>query len=289
MASLNDIAARTRLLTRLSIAAGVLGLVALLWALARFDHDPEQLALMGNFVSGVVGSLWSLAGLFLIFVAFLGQQAQLIQQQHQLDLAREDMAAQRAEFEAQRRQLEQQTLTFDNQRFDSTFFELVRYSGDAARAVREKEGMAEHSGAMAFEQIYGVLVARFNHAVQQGTSSESLEDAVASYERTYEERQALLGPYFRSLYHVMKFVDDRDDEHATFEIRKRYSNLLRARLSSPELALLFYNVHSRYGQGFRPLVERYSLLKHLPPAQLLRGHHLTAYSEGAFDTVATAE
>ena len=39
------------------------------------------LNLLGDFMAGTVASIWSLAGLFFIYVAFLGQKQQLLNQQ----------------------------------------------------------------------------------------------------------------------------------------------------------------------------------------------------------------
>src|SRR5690606_19045944 len=43
-----------------------------------------NLNLLGDFYGGSVASLWSLAGLFLIYVAFLGQKQQLLNQQMEI-------------------------------------------------------------------------------------------------------------------------------------------------------------------------------------------------------------
>lgn len=44
------------------------------------------LNLLGDFMSGTVASIWSLAGLFFIYVAFLGQKQQLLNQQLEIML-----------------------------------------------------------------------------------------------------------------------------------------------------------------------------------------------------------
>lgn len=69
-----------------------------------------------------------------------------------------------------------------------------------------------------------------------------------------------IGHYFRNIYQILKFVDTSEVENKLF-----YSNLLRAQLSSDELALLFYNCLSEFGsKKFKPLLERYEFLEHLP-------------------------
>ncbi|EIJ36986.1 putative phage abortive infection protein [Thiothrix nivea] len=69
-----------------------------------------------------------------------------------------------------------------------------------------------------------------------------------------------LGQYFRTLYNILKFIDNNKE----IDNKKLYTNLLRAQLSRYELALLFYNCLSDFGeQKMAPLVKKYEILKHL--------------------------
>ncbi|MDA3853281.1 MAG: hypothetical protein PF444_03450, partial [Bacteroidales bacterium] len=79
------------------------------------------------------------------------------------------------------------------------------------------------------------------------------------YNDIYLNYETKLGHYFRVLYHIVLFVDSSDIEN-----KKDYTNLLRAQLSSRETLLLCFNCISRFGYDkFLPLVEQYSLLKHI--------------------------
>ena len=87
---------------------------------------------------------------------------------------------------------------------------------------------------------------------------------------TYEN---MLGPYFRTLYHVFKFVDGQAslDEQEKVD----YANIARAQLSRFEIALLFYNCLTPFGGGFKPLIEKYGILKHVNDADLANLAHRT--------------
>jgi hypothetical protein len=61
----------------------------------------------------------------------------------------------------------------------------------------------------------------------------------------------MLGPYFHSLYHILKFVDDRQLPMERADERPRYTNFVRARLSFSELIILFYGGLSQQGGGMR--------------------------------------
>ena len=45
---------------------------------------PQELHVFGDYSGGIVASFWSLAGLFIIYVAFLGQKKEIIYQQHEI-------------------------------------------------------------------------------------------------------------------------------------------------------------------------------------------------------------
>jgi hypothetical protein len=58
---------------------------------------------------------------------------------------------------------------------------------------------------------------------------------------------------------------------------------VRAQLSSYEVALLFYTCLSERGSPkFKPLIERYAMLKMLPRDELLNPEHVHLYDPMAF-------
>jgi hypothetical protein len=234
-----------------------LGVVAAVWGIFQFSRSASDLEKLGSFLSGGAGALWTLAGLVLIYVAFLGQQQQVLQQQEELRLTREELTQTRQE-------MKQQTTTFEAQRFDASFFslldaheEFVRNlsSGEMPESVRGRELFTVAYSWLRKATIAGRLYPPF-----------PLADARAEYEECYRRLESVLGPYFRSYYHVVSFVDGRDGRA---EDRIRYAKICRARLSSDELLIFFYNLTTQEGAEFVPLVKRYALLKHLPREQLL--------------------
>lgn len=91
-----------------------------------------------------------------------------------------------------------------------------------------------------------------------------MEQAKAGYNVFYKEHEHELGHYFRHLYHIIKFVDLSEVPD-----KRRYTSFVRAQLSSYESLMLFYNCLSSQGSAnFKPLVEKYGLLKHVPRALL---------------------
>nr|WP_276614289.1 putative phage abortive infection protein [Pseudomonas sp. TMW22090] len=91
---------------------------------------------------------------------------------------------------------------------------------------------------------------------------------------------ASVGHYFRNLYQIMKYIDGLGKSsmnitgkavvgmelRRTLRLYRRqrdYANMLRAQLSSNEVACLFMNCMTTQGHGLRYYVEKYSLLKTL--------------------------
>jgi hypothetical protein len=91
------------------------------------------------------------------------------------------------------------------------------------------------------------------------------------YGKLYQRHQAELGPYFRSLFHLFRFIDNSDRSK---EEKIRYANFVRAQLSINETLLLFYNGTWGEGRDFRHLIERYGILKHIPSSYLLNASHI---------------
>src|SRR5438093_2940126 len=75
-----------------------LGIVAAVYGGVRIGVS-DNLDKLGSFLQGAVGSLWALAGVFLIFIAFLGQRLQLLLQQKELDATRDDLNDQKRELQ----------------------------------------------------------------------------------------------------------------------------------------------------------------------------------------------
>lgn len=80
--------------------------------------DKNNFNEVGDFIGGVSGTLWALAGLFFIYIAFLGQKVQINYQREELGLTREELKDTKEVFK-------QQTQIMSYQQLDNTFFNLL--------------------------------------------------------------------------------------------------------------------------------------------------------------------
>jgi len=270
-----DVERTIRVVRHLALGLVVAGLIIAVVFATRFSMRPNDLALLGGFLAGTTGVLWALAGLTLVYVAFLGQQVQVLHQKEDLRLTREAFKQQQAEMQFQ-------TVEFENQRFDNTFFALLGSHQDLVKHSEIDTGHGPKSGPEAFSMLVARITQRFREAAPQGGEMASLDLAKRIYLEEFRNFEGTLGPYFHSLYHIIKFVDDRPLPIERADERRRYANFVRARLSFAELIILFYSGLTEQGAGMRSLIERHALLKHLQPDRLLEPEHRVAYRPSAW-------
>lgn len=219
---------------------------------------------------GPAGDMFGAVNALFTGCAFAALIFTIRQQSQELSLQREELKLTRGELAGQRAQMESQASTLKLQQFENTFFQLVRTQGDIIAAILVNRGHGSMaSGRFALQHVYEQL--RDLEIPNAGASG--LGAIEAGYENLFAEYEAQLGHYFRHLYHVIKFID-----LSAVEDKRRYTTFVRAQLSSVELQLLFYNCLSRFGsENFKPLVEKYGLLKPLPaldPSPARRRYYL---------------
>lgn len=246
-------------------------LVVIVWAISGMILYalPER----GTFgdMFGAVNSLFSgLAFAGIIYTVWL--------QRKELQLQRKELSLTRDELEGQKHQLAAQNDTLRKQNFEDTFFQLLRLHNDILNAIDLSRGGATVArGRDCFQVFYKRLRNKFN---EQGTHPGEDEGRKInkSYLLFFDDHQAEIGHYFRSLYNIVKFVKQSD-----ITDKRLYTNLIRAQLSSFETVLLFYNCISELGvEKFKPFVEEFALLKTLPREYLFNNTHETLYATGAF-------
>ncbi len=82
-----------------------------------------------------------------------------------------------------------------------------------------------------------------------------------------EEKDEILGRYFRHLFQIVKYVDEQPkDLYNKEEWKSDYIGLLRSQMSDYEQLLLYYNAQSPFGRGWddNHYIENYKLIKNIP-------------------------
>ena len=196
---------------------------------------------MSPFVSAFVGIFFSLAGTILLFV-----NLKLQSNVHSTN----------------------QLLVQKNQ-FEGTFFNMLNLHNEIVKNIDSfvedpDEGEdIEIKGKGFFDEFTNLFVTKC-----EDQDVDSLEELTKLYEYYYTVHNSDIGHYFRNLYHAVNYVD----KNPYFDIvgdsnellrKKDYVKILRAQLSNSEIVCLALNGLSRRGKDFKPLIEKYRLLKNI--------------------------
>jgi len=225
----------------------------------------------GHFGSafGAVGALFSgLAFGLLIYTVLLQSQ--------ELRLQREELKLTREELEGQKNQLEKHTEAFYLQSFENKFFQLLQIHNSIVNSTSIFTGSMKRTGRECFEILRKGIISEITNA----PPSEGVIRKI--WERHFfKDNQSILGHYFRNLYNIIKFIENSDVNNKKF-----YTNIVRAQLSNGELILIFFNCITELGEKkFKPLVEKYSLLKNMPRGDfesIGKGQLIDLYDKNTF-------
>jgi hypothetical protein len=263
--------ANSRRLLWVGAALFVLGIVLFIWK-ERFttetEIDSSKIAEFGDAIGGIIGSIWSLAGVILFYIALTEQRTDIQINRKALEAQVEALNQQIEEFELQRKELEEtrkvfqeQGITLRLQRFENTFFQLLsmhhelvdklRISisrGIAGRVDIEKNELFTEAVKDLRKSIFSANSTKTRDSIGGFTSEyqapRNKEIAKSRLEKAYKEfyfdkYKQIFSHYFRNTYHVFKFIFTSE---LIEENRKQfYATLARAQLSSDELTLIFYN------------------------------------------------
>lgn len=234
--------------------------------------DESKFGNFGSLISGIVGSIWSLAGIFLFYLALQEQRGDFETNKNALTKQVEALNHQVKEFKLQRQEViqtrkvyEEQAETQRVQRFEMSFFHMVNLHHEIVNSMvlRGSNYRVDRQGRDCFETLFKKVKRTYD---QHKNSPEN--DPVRIYLDVFGDYQAAIGHYFRNLYHIYKFINEADLEN-----KGRYAALVRAQLSTYELLLLFYNCLSEHGiEKFKLLIEGFSVFKNLNLRQVLGGH-----------------
>lgn len=257
------------------ILIGVGFVIGLLGVAEHFMGSDMNLNIIGDYTGGAVASMWSLAGLFIIYVAFLGQKQQILHQKMELKYNQFEVKATRKELEGQKEQMIEQNKTLKQQRFENTFFQMVNLHHKIVEGI----DIRQHKGRDCFKEIYNnIYDFKKVNVPNPARPQTDIESTITIYIKYFRGNESDFGHYFRNLYTIVKFLHKSD-----IQDKQKYADILRAQLSSHELLLLFYNCLSDFGKTkFKPLIENYQLLKNMPQNRLINIEHMKEYESSAF-------
>jgi len=225
------------------------------WIYNYHDNiDEGKIGGFGDFIGGTIGTVFSLAGIILFYVALKEQRKDFKTNEQALNNQIEAFNQQIKEFELQRVELsetrkvyEDQSKTLKSQKFEETFYSYLNVF------IERRKTLAPSDYNDFFKARTQELKLESLMPGYKGISQ--LKNA---YERVYMENRSQLSPYFIIFYRILKMI-----EMSEVEDKATYHKILRSILSKDELLILYYNYHSRFGQKPIPIVLKYEYFKHL--------------------------
>lgn len=259
--------------------------------------DSELASRFGSFISGIVGSIFTLVGFLLLYQTILEQRKQ-----------------------------------FNIQQFESKLFELIKYHRDNVSEIlytpssyKEEKDISGRNVFIELKKqlldLFLVVKSEMNldprlYSTEKKTeleakimnityiifffgvgnrniettreqlkkteiiTSQEIEriiDKVRKLKTNYNNKivfygghQSKLGFYFRHIYRTIKFIEEYDCLND--DQKKSYAKIYRAQLTTYEQALFFFNSMSNLGKPWRDknrkgisLIEKYELIKNIPP------------------------
>jgi hypothetical protein len=182
--------------------------------------------------------------------------------------------------------------------FEASFFELFRLHKEITDRIEGEVNIevrntvyvdrGTYKGLKFFEKISEKIELHFDNNYKNFHKAEiakamdiSLEQSPQEmqseieemYNEFYRGKESDLGHYFRSLYHLVKFVSDSE-----ISCKQKYIDLIQAYLTDAELHCTFYNGIAIYGRNkFKPLLDEYSFLENINPKGDIFERHFKAF------------
>ena len=246
------------------IFIGLLIFIVLLWLITPIsywmgEHYPLiDVGPRGTFGDsfGAINSLFT--GLALIGVAITGY-------------------LQQRDIEQQQNELKQQNKTLKIQNFEHSFFSMLSAFNDITNSLQLYSEQNQYTRGrdclrVFHKRLLNKLKKYDEETLASKTSDTNELHLTVMYDLWWEKHRTKLSHYFRTLFHIVKFVHE-----AEIEDKEKYLKIVRAQLSDQEQALLFYNCLGSPGKDFRQFVSDYALVKHVPDEFLVNQNHKTKF------------
>lgn len=226
----------------------------------------------GDFFGGTLNPIFSFLGLIALLLT--------------LSVQNKELSVSSRELANSAKALKKQSKSLKLQNFERTFFEMIHLHGSI---VQDLDLGEKTTGRDCFKVFYTKRLSRnyfsiAKHLHYQLNPAElcSLKEHLSfchdTYDAFFTNHEYDVGHYFRTLYRIFKFLDEKPPKKKI----STYSDIVKAQLSSYELSLLFYNSLHEVGAEFKPLIEKYSLFENMNISHLFHPEHILLYDINAF-------
>jgi hypothetical protein len=244
------------------------GAVLIAWVAWAFFGFKLALFIVGSSDVAAAGQWGDTFGAFNAIISGLGFVAVLMTLRSQAAA----LMIQQTALDKQQESLRTQQNDVYQQRFETTFFELLKL----LRECRNHVIIDKKMGIEAFQDgVYKISMLVTNkHAFPENTSY------LISYQlNVHPPYEVHLSPYFRVIYRILYRLNE--DTIISEKSKIDYAKLLRGQLSSSELIMIGLNGKLPIAKDLPDLLTRFRILKYLPAGEL-RAEIETLYPPEAF-------
>lgn len=249
-------------LITIGVAILLIAILPFTWHDFSFDTSQKantgKIAQYGDFIGGVVGSIFSLAGVILFYIALREQREDFRTNTKILALQKDQLALQSSELEATRKVFEKQSETLDYQQNDKTFFNLLDNHRRVVESLKtgrlktipsgKKNRMDSHltepvSGYETIENVATIWMKYLNKFTDSYESKRIIDFKLVDYEdfdsliNSYPEMVTL----YHELIHIHKFIQQRFEE----KDQQFYTDTLKNSMTLHEL-YIFQTIYANY-------------------------------------------
>jgi len=238
-------------------------IIGFIFGIAYFAIDNNScFSDFGDYVGGSVASVWSLAGLIIIYVAFLGQKKEIQLQKEQIELNRLEIKQSTEELRGQKEQLELQYKTMKIQNFEASFFNLLEMFNKVGDIIDRK-------------RFYAIWHQLFPNLKKEGNVDKNEYSGL--YEKNYYHRinKTHIDFFFRNFFSIIKFIDNSEIEN-----KDSYIEIILAQLSTEEIFIMFMHFTLIENKEWIALIEKYHLFRNISNHEWLINKGL--YNKKAF-------
>lgn len=239
----------------------------------------------GDYYGGLLNPIFGFLSLMALLYTIVLQSRELSLSRQELEATKNEVKRSADAQEKSEQALNGQLSLQAKQSFESTFFNLLSLHNSilnsttvdlssVGKTLSEKyeipgawrgfgsntewvPAKTEYVGRDAFRELLALLVK---------LTDEDPRSVYKAYAQVNDHHNELLGHYFRNLYQILRFIVEGE---ISDKEKHRYASILRAQLSSFELAILFLNcLDDTVDSGsFRNLLCKFKILEHLPILQ----------------------
>lgn len=220
------------------------------------EYDPNITSSIGEFIGGIVGAVWALAGVLFFYVALRYQKR--------------EFQLQRKELIETRKILKSQSKTLKKQQFEGTFFELLKFfvdykkSNDFNSDVLKRLSNGMKDGHDTKKEPYKLFL-----YLNDGNPPIRDKPARGLYKSIYSSRRGMVESYMGLLNSIISFVSNSEINNKEYYNQLINSTLLIAEryliycycLSSKDLVIREFCINNNFFKGFEKESEYYEVLK----------------------------